>query len=285
MRLRVAWLGTDRNAADRHRGGRRTAGTPSCVRRLSGSVESRSGFLQEIDFSFRLEHKRAGSVAPLGAIASVRTTRARTLTTDSTATELKSPADPRPTSDASDSRMLSSSGAESRGDYRRVGRHRARDGRAAGARRRGARHLRPARGTARGGRRRNPRAGGEALRGDGRRHARSRHGRARRARGRSVRAARRDDVQRRLRHLRRHRPDRPAQMQQLLDVNYMGTYLAARAALPVFRRQQQRPSDRRLVDRRQARRSVHGRRMPPRSSPRSAWRSRCAPSFAARASM
>ena len=31
----------------------------------------------------------------------------------------------------------------------------------------------------------------------------------------------------------------PARMQQLLDVNYMGTYLAARAALPVFRRQQQ----------------------------------------------
>ena len=30
----------------------------------------------------------------------------------------------------------------------------------------------------------------------------------------------------------------PARMQQLLDVNYMGTYLAARAALPVFRRQQ-----------------------------------------------
>lgn len=28
-----------------------------------------------------------------------------------------------------------------------------------------------------------------------------------------------------------------ARMQQLLDVNYMGTYLAARAALPVFRRQ------------------------------------------------
>src|SRR5688572_13356450 len=30
----------------------------------------------------------------------------------------------------------------------------------------------------------------------------------------------------------------PARMQQLLDVNYMGSYLAARAALPVFRRQQ-----------------------------------------------
>jgi len=30
----------------------------------------------------------------------------------------------------------------------------------------------------------------------------------------------------------------PARMQQLLDVNYMGTYLAARAALAVFRRQQ-----------------------------------------------
>jgi short-subunit dehydrogenase len=29
----------------------------------------------------------------------------------------------------------------------------------------------------------------------------------------------------------------PAQMQQLFDVNYMGTYLAARAAMPVFRRQ------------------------------------------------
>ena len=29
----------------------------------------------------------------------------------------------------------------------------------------------------------------------------------------------------------------PARMQELLDVNYMGTYLAARAALPVFRRQ------------------------------------------------
>ena len=29
----------------------------------------------------------------------------------------------------------------------------------------------------------------------------------------------------------------PAQMQQLMDVNYMGTYLAARAALPVFQRQ------------------------------------------------
>jgi short-subunit dehydrogenase len=29
----------------------------------------------------------------------------------------------------------------------------------------------------------------------------------------------------------------PAQMQQVFDVNYMGTYLAARAALPVFRRQ------------------------------------------------
>ena len=29
----------------------------------------------------------------------------------------------------------------------------------------------------------------------------------------------------------------PARMQQLLDVNYMGTYLATRAALPVFRRQ------------------------------------------------
>jgi len=29
----------------------------------------------------------------------------------------------------------------------------------------------------------------------------------------------------------------PARMQQLLDVNYMGTYLAARAALPLFRKQ------------------------------------------------
>lgn len=29
----------------------------------------------------------------------------------------------------------------------------------------------------------------------------------------------------------------PEQMQQLMDVNYMGTFLAARAALPVFRRQ------------------------------------------------
>ncbi|HEX3703361.1 MAG TPA: SDR family oxidoreductase [Vicinamibacterales bacterium] len=29
----------------------------------------------------------------------------------------------------------------------------------------------------------------------------------------------------------------PAQMQHLIDVNYMGTYLAARAAMPVFRRQ------------------------------------------------
>jgi len=29
----------------------------------------------------------------------------------------------------------------------------------------------------------------------------------------------------------------PARMQQLLDVNYMGTYLAARAALPLFRQQ------------------------------------------------
>jgi short-subunit dehydrogenase len=29
----------------------------------------------------------------------------------------------------------------------------------------------------------------------------------------------------------------PAQMQHLFDVNYMGTYLAARAAMPVFRRQ------------------------------------------------
>src|SRR5688500_3738041 len=29
----------------------------------------------------------------------------------------------------------------------------------------------------------------------------------------------------------------PAQMQQLIDVNYLGTYYAARAAMPVFRRQ------------------------------------------------
>ncbi len=51
----------------------------------------------------------------------------------------------------------------------------------------------------------------------------------------------------------------PARMQQLLDVNYMGTYLrrARRAAgLPP---PGQRPPDHRVVDRRQARRSVHGR--------------------------
>ena len=29
----------------------------------------------------------------------------------------------------------------------------------------------------------------------------------------------------------------PEQMRRLLDVNYLGTYYAARAALPVFRRQ------------------------------------------------
>ena len=29
----------------------------------------------------------------------------------------------------------------------------------------------------------------------------------------------------------------PGQMRKLIDINYMGTYLATRAALPVFRRQ------------------------------------------------
>ena len=53
------------------------------------------------------------------------------------------------------------------GHYRRIGRHRPRDGRTAGARRRGAGHLRTPPGTARGRRRRNPRrrrrgAGGDA---------------------------------------------------------------------------------------------------------------------------
>src|SRR5438552_2635752 len=33
----------------------------------------------------------------------------------------------------------------------------------------------------------------------------------------------------------------PEQMRKLVDVNYMGTYFAARAALPVFRRQGHRP--------------------------------------------
>ena len=51
----------------------------------------------------------------------------------------------------------------------------------------------------------------------------------------------------------------PDQMQKLMDVNYTGTYHATRAALPVFRRQQSRPHHHRLVDRRQARRAVHGR--------------------------
>ncbi len=42
-------------------------------------------------------------------------------------------------------------------------------------------------------------------------------------------------------------------MQRMMDVNFMGTFYGARAALPIFRAQGQRPSDHRLVDRRAAR--------------------------------
>ena len=51
----------------------------------------------------------------------------------------------------------------------------------------------------------------------------------------------------------------PAQMQKLMDVNYFGTYHAARAALPRVPAAGPRPRHHRLVDRRQARRAVHGR--------------------------
>ena len=48
-------------------------------------------------------------------------------------------------------------------------------------------------------------------------------------------------------------------MQQLIDVNYIGTYLRGARGAAALPKQQQRTPDRRLVDRRQARRSVHGR--------------------------
>ena len=42
-------------------------------------------------------------------------------------------------------------------------------------------------------------------------------------------------------------------MRRMMDVNFMGTFYGARAALPVFRRQGRGHLDLRLVDRRQAR--------------------------------
>ena len=45
----------------------------------------------------------------------------------------------------------------------------------------------------------------------------------------------------------------PETMQRMMDVNFMGTFYGARAALPVFRTAAARPSGHRLVDRRAAR--------------------------------
>ena len=42
----------------------------------------------------------------------------------------------------------------------------------------------------------------------------------------------------------------PETMRRMLDVNFMGTYFGARAALPIFRRAGTRPPDRGVVDRR-----------------------------------
>ena len=96
---------------------------------------------------------------------------------------------------------------------------------------------------------------------------------------RALRPARRDDLQRRLRHLRGDRhASTPDQMQRLIDVNYLGTYHAMRAALPVLPAAATRTPDRRLVHRRKARRAVHGRVLRRRSSRRSVSPSACAPS-------
>ena len=134
--------------------------------------------------------------------------------------------------------MLSSQHDACHRHHRRIGGHRARDGAAAGARRRVDRDLRAARRSARGGRRRDHRRRRAGARDRRRRHpAKRTWTRSSPRDGRALRSPRRDDVQRRLRHRRRDRrhragPDAEADGRQL-----HGTYHAARAALPVFRRQ------------------------------------------------
>ena len=92
-----------------------------------------------------------------------------------------------------------------------------------------------------------------------RRDARRRHGRARRAARRAIRPARRDDVQRRLRHRRRDRrhragPDAQAARRQLL--RHLPRRARGAARVPPAG---PRPPHHRVVDCRQARRAVHGR--------------------------
>ena len=192
-----------------------------CVRRLSGSVEWRSGFY-EIDFSCVSSINAPGpshfSEHLRGCGRPARGPHDRFLNTPLGLVSV-------PPAAESDPAYI---GAEGRRHHRRVGRHRARDGAPAGARRRGAGHLRAAPGSARGRRRRDPRRRRRGAAGGRGRHAREPTCSALVASARStIRAPRRDDVQRRLRHLRRASTrSTPAQMQQLMDVNYMGTYHA-----------------------------------------------------------
>ena len=51
----------------------------------------------------------------------------------------------------------------------------------------------------------------------------------------------------------------PDVMRRMMDVNFMGTFYGARAALPIFRRAEQRPPDLRVVDRRPPRHPADGR--------------------------
>ena len=156
--------------------------------------------------------------------------------------------------------MLSSPHDSCHRHYRRVRGHRARDGAAAGARRRGGRDLRAARrspSTAVAAESSPPAAQALPIAADVTRAA-DMDALVARAVERFGRldvmmcnagfgiAGAIDDIT-------------PDQMQKLMDVNYTGTYHATRAALPVFRRQGSGHLHHRLVDRRQARRAVHGR--------------------------
>ena len=79
-------------------------------------------------------------------------------------------------------------------------------------------------------------------------------------------------------------------MQRMMDVNYMGTFYGARAALPIFRAQRPRTSDHRVVDRRPARHPAHGRLQRDqggagRASPSRCARSSPAPAFTSASSI
>ena len=203
----IAGLGADRDAADRDRGRRcqptRDRASAACRHSSDRVVD----FYSEIDFIFRREHKRAGFVAPLGVIASVLDDPGADLPGRSTDSKLNHTASASK-SDASDAgcypprvrRIVAITGARPASAARRPSawpatarplvicarrpeRLEAAADEIARRRRRGAADRR-------------------------RRHAASRHERARRAGRGTVRTARRDDVQRRLRHLRRDRSDR-----------------------------------------------------------------------------